>query len=408
MRERRQRERKQKDRKRGKDDRRGVALIMVLVITTILSAIAVDLSNESKVNLRAAANARDQLQAHFHAQSAIELELFFLRFQSLLKGTLSNFIPIPLFEMSSFLVSSDTMKGILDRKGPRPDNTRTRGSFALDHAFGDFEGSFWIEEVVDEGRKININRESPTNCGNLAHILIAAAIDDPKYDKLFETLGDTRDPIRSRLEIIANMTDWVDGNEVVDTVCTITGDTAPNSTSEDTRYDHLPYGASYKPKNGQMSSLAELRMVPGVNDAFMRLFSRYLTVWSDNTGISMNTADAWMLRAVVRAVSPPGPPRPGDEERIQKFLEQRELLRAFPPPLNQLSKQKFVELLNAQELLVDPARLKQLEGNLRFDDVTSVYRITARGRVENALSTITLVWRDNPRPQGEMFYWRED
>ena len=389
--------------------RRGVALIMVLVITTVLSALAADLENESRVNLRAAANARDELQAHFHARSAIELELFVLRFQSLIKNALSNFLPIPLFELSGVLVSSDTMKGLLDRDpGRGPTDDAVKGSFALNQPFGDFHGSFWIEEVVDENRKINLNGDFGVGCQNFAHRLLAAVFDDPRYDVLFENLGDSRDPIRNRLEIMANMTDWVDGNDTVDPVCMITQDTSVSGPSEDTRYNNLPYNAEYKPKNGMYNSLAELRMVPGANDAFMRLFARYFTVWSDTAGISMQTADEWMIRALIRAVQL-GPPQLGDEEKYRKFFQERALLMAMPPPMNKMSMPVFKQLLDTAQIAYDPARLQELDQKkiIRFDDISSVYRITAIGRVNDASSRITLVWRDN-RAQGEIYYWREE
>lgn len=395
-------------RKPNQPSKRGVAMIMVLVITTVLSAIAADLANQSKVNVRAAANARDQLQAYFHARSAVELELFILRFQGQIKEVLAQYIPMPLFEMSSFLVSSDTMKGILNRDGPTPIDGKKKDSYALSKPFGDFSGSFWIDEVVDENRKININIESPVNCANFMHTLLAAVIDDKKYDPLFETTSDNRDPLRNRLEIIANITDWVDGNDTVDTVCTLTGDQSTSGASEDTRYEHLPYGVRYKPKNGQMSSLAELRAVPGINDAFMRLFSKYLTVWSDKKGVSMKTADPWMLRAVVRAITP-GQVGPGEDEKFDRFMRERSLLMALPPPLNQMSQPVFQQLLDKSLIRYDAARLQDLIAKeaLRFDDISSVYRITAVGRVNEATATITLVWRDD-RGFGETFYWRED
>ena len=315
-----------------KRDKRGVALIMVMVITTILSAIAADLENESQVNLAAAVNTRDELQAHLHARSAVELELFVLRFQSQIKGTLGQFIPIPLFELSTFLVSSDTMKGLLDRN-PTPKDDAVKDSYALNQPFGDFAGSFWVDEVVDENRKININTDDfGIGCQNFMHLLMAAVFDDPKYDVLFETLGDSRDPIRNRLLILSNITDWTDGDDFVDPICIITGDTSRQGASEDSRYNHLPYNVRYKPKNGMFNSLAELRLIPGVNDAFMRLFAKYFTVWSgDGVGISMTTADPWMIRAVIRAISVT-PPQPGDEEKFKKFMQERSLMLAMPPP----------------------------------------------------------------------------
>jgi hypothetical protein len=384
--------------------KKGVALIMVLVITTVMSAIAADLANESKVNVRAAANSRDQLQAYFHARSAVELELFMLRFQGQVKGMIEQFVPIPLFELSGFLVSSDTMKGILSRE-PTPSDERKKDTFSIDKPFGDFDGSFWIEEVVDENRKINLNDQG-IGCSNLIQSLIGAVIDDPKYDPLFETIGDSRDPIRNRIQLIANITDYIDQNETVDTVCPITGDESTGGTTEDTRYQRLPYGARYKPRNGLMTSLAELRMVPGVNDAFMRLFANYFTVWSDKKGIAMQTADANMLRAVIRAIS--GPQQPGEEEKFRRFMEERSLLLALGPAAK-LTQQVFVQLLQSAQINYDPGRLQRLIAAeaLRFEDVSSVYRITAVGRVGDTTSTITVVWRDD-RAAGELLYWREE
>lgn len=395
--------------RRPAKNERGIALIMVMVITTVLAAIAADLENETQVNLRAAANARDELQAHFHARSALELELFVLRFQSMLKGAIGNFIPIPLFELSGVLVSSDTVKGLIDNDPDEdPSDEKKKGSYAIDKPFGNFAGSFWIEEVVDENRKININADFGVGCQNFMPLMMAAVFDDPKYDVLFENLGDSRDPVRNRLEIIANIMDWVDGNDTVDTVCMITGDTSVSGASEDTRYNRLPYNAQYQPKNGQFDSLAELRLVPGVNDAFMRLFARYFTVWSDSAGISMQTADPWMVRAVIRAIQV-GPPQPGDAEKFAKFEAERALMMAMPPPLNKLSLPVFKQLLATAQIPFDEQRLQQLEQKklIRFDDISSVYRITAVGRVNDASSTITVVWRDN-RAQGEIYYWREE
>lgn len=390
--------------------RRGVALIMVLAITTILTMLAADLKNETQVNLQAAANARDQLQAHFHARSALELEFFVLRFQSSIKKTLGKFIPIPLFELSTVLVSSDTVKGLLSEGADDEDDpARADRSFALSQPFGDFQGAFEIEEVVDENRKINLNGSGfGVGCQNFLHRLLAAVFDDPRYDPLFENVGESRDPLRNRIEVIANITDWIDGNETVDPVCIVTGDRSQGGTTEDTRYNHLPYNVSYRPKNGMMNSVEELRMVRGVNSAFMRLFADYFTVWSDTAGISMQTAEPFMIRALIRAIQT-GPPRPGDEERLERFEEARALLMAMPPPLNRLSLTSFKQLLDTAQIAYDPQKLTQLEQKkfIRFDDISSVYRITAVGRVNRAESRISVVWRDN-RARGEIYYWREE
>jgi type II secretory pathway component PulK len=407
-----ERVRSTKRRRSGRRQRRGVALVMVLVITTIMGAVAADLENSAQVNLKAAANARDQLQAHFHARSALELELFVLRFQSQIKQTLAQFIPIPLFELSGVLVSADTLKGIFTEEDKREELERLatvedEDPFGLTEEFGDFRGTFWIEDVVDENRKIDINSTSfGVGCQNLMHLMLGAVFDDPKYDILFEHLGESRDPIRNRVEIISSISDWTDGNETVDSVCIITGDDSQTGAAEEGRYRNLPYNAHYEPKNGMFNSLAELRMIPHVNDAFMRIFSKYLTVWGSGEGINMLTAEPWMYQAVIRSVMD-RPWVPQDVERFREFETEKALLMAVPGA--QIKPPMMLELMRAAGFPINEARFNELvqRNVLRFEDVASVFRITAVGQVGDATSRLTVVWRDN-RAQGELRYWRED
>ena len=395
---------------RKRRPRRGVALVMVLVITTVLSAIAADLSNETQINLRAAVNARDELQAHFHARSALELELFVLRYQSVLKQSLGSFLPVPLFELSGMLVSSDTVKGILNEDGETEDSivTDEERSFAKDLPIGDFAGSFWVEDVVDENRKINLNAtDLGVGCQNLLQLMIAGVFSDPRYDPIFERLGESRDPVRNRINVIASITDWTDANQTVDPVCIVTNERT-GASAEDASYSRLPYEARYDPKNGMFDSLSELRLVPYVNDAFMRIFARFFTVWGDNGGIAMQTADPWMIKAVIRSVMT-RPVQPADEEKFKQFFEEWTLLTAVPGGRNLITEQTFASTLTSAGIQHDPKKLERLvkQEAIRFKDVSSVYRITVVGRVNDASSRITVVWRDN-RGTGEIKYWRED
>jgi len=394
-----------KPRRGGSERRRGVALVMVLVITTIMGGIAADLENEAQVNLKAAANARDDLQAHFHARSALELETFVLRFQAQVKNQLGNFLPIPLFELSTMLVSSDTISTLFTEEDDELDVIED-DPFAINEPFGDFRGQFFVEGVVDENRKVDLNTNFGVNCENMLPVLLAGVFDDPKFDLLFENLGESRDPVRNRLEIIANIQDYTDANDTVDPVCALTGSNNGGG-AEEGRYRNFPYNARYGPKDGMFTSLAELRLVPGVNDAFMRLFAKYFTVWgSGSTGVSMRTAEPWMLKAVTRAIMS-RPWTPADEVRFNEFLTEKAVLLAVPG--SNLTEDIFKGLLQQVGLPLDVGRFDQLvqQKAIRFEDVASVYRITTVGVVNDATSKLTVVWRDN-RSSGEIKYWRED
>ena len=390
--------------------RRGVALIMVMVITTLLAAIAADLENEAQVNLRAAANARDNLQAHFHARSALELELFLLRFQNMISSNpiIGNLLPVPLFQMSGFLVTSDTIKGIIDRdKTPSDAAIIDDDAGDSDRPFGDFAGSFWIDDVSNEQTKINLNGNYGVGAQNMMPRLMGAIFAHPKYDILFENMGDSRDPRRNRVEIIANIIDWADGNETVDPVTALTGD-AVAGTAEDTRYNNLPYNAYYKPKDGMYNSLAELRMVPMVNDAFMRLFADNFTVWGDRNTISLKNPTAEQLRDLVFPTFVNPLTTPGYAGYFEKFMEAYTTLTALSGGMGKFSKEVLRTLLDQAEVPYDRATFDQLVARFDFENEPNIYRITAVGRVNDASTRLTVVWRPVGNGPGEFKYWREE
>ena len=390
--------------------RRGVALIMVMVITTILAALAADLENEAQVNLRAAANSRDSLQAHFHARSALELELFVLRFQNMISSNpiVSNLLPVPLFEMSGFLVSSDTIKGIVDRDAtPKDAAIVDEDETDSDRPFGDFMGSFWIDEVSNEQTKINLNGDYGVGAQNAMPRLMAAIFAHQKFDVVFENMGDSRDPQRNRLELIANIIDWTDANETVDPVTALSGDNV-NGTSEDTRYNNLPYNAYYKPKDGMYNSLAELRMVPLVNDAFMRLFSQHFTVWGDRNTISLKNPSPQQLRDLVFPTFVNPLTTPGYAGYFEKFMEAYTTMTALTGGMGKFTKDVLRSLLDQAQVPYDRATFDQLVGRFDFDSEPNIYRITAVGRVNDASTRLTVVWRPVGNGPGEFKYWREE
>ena len=387
--------------------RRGVALIMVMVLTTILAALAADLENEAQVNLRAAANARDGLQAHFHARSALELELFVLRFQNMISSNplVANLLPVPLFEMSGFLVTSDTIKGIVDRDRT-PSDAAIVADDVGDRPFGDFIGSFWIDEITNEQTKLNLNGDYGVGAQNAMPRLMAAMFAHPKYDAVFENMGDSRDPQRNRVELIANIIDWTDGNETVDPVTSLTGDNVAGS-AEDTRYNNLPYNAYYKPKDGMYNSLAELRMVPMVNDAFMRLFARRFTVWGDRNTISLKNPSTDQLQSLVFPTFV-SPALPGYSGHLERFMEAYTAFTALSGGLAKFNKDMLRTLFDQAEVPYDATAFEQLVGRFDFENEPNIYRITAVGRVNDASTRLTVVWRPVGNGPGEFKYWREE
>jgi general secretion pathway protein K len=67
--------------RRAPTSERGIALIMVLTAVAIFTAVVVDFTYSSRVELDLAANGRDELRAYFMAKSAVNLSRMVLHFQ---------------------------------------------------------------------------------------------------------------------------------------------------------------------------------------------------------------------------------------------------------------------------------------------------------------------------------------
>lgn len=77
-----------KRRKGAKD--RGIALIMVLTAIAIFTAVVVDFTYSSRVELDLAANSRDEVRAYFLAKSAVNLSRLVLHFQKQMDQTMGQ------------------------------------------------------------------------------------------------------------------------------------------------------------------------------------------------------------------------------------------------------------------------------------------------------------------------------
>ena len=66
-------------RRRKEPGERGVALLMVLVLVTLVAAVVTEFQYSSRVDLQLAYNARDELQAEYNALSALRVRALILR-----------------------------------------------------------------------------------------------------------------------------------------------------------------------------------------------------------------------------------------------------------------------------------------------------------------------------------------
>ena len=433
---------------------RGVALILVLTTIAILTSIGVDFSYSTRVSLRLAETARDEMRAYYLARSAVNLSRLLLHFQKqvdALGGSLTDGIraslgakagtPIPaagtkppgalstaaapasslgirLWEIMP--IDSNAMGAVLtgatsipgaesipapDQRGAPPPPA---GQPVVDHAFGGFDGSFHAR-IVDENSRINVVGLDNVGLAPIATLTqLRAMMADPKYDFIFDDEDANRDRVR-RDDVLLAMKDWIDIDETASGLDP-TNTANPFVTGfgdENSAYDR--YTPRYKAKNARFDSLEELFMVRGVNDRFMAAFGDRLTIWPDvNSLLNINSNDPLqMVTNIMAAAKNPNDPSLRDPRLLQTILQEIQLRKMFS--FFGMSAADFVSVLQANGIQLNPLIDPKLKGDPSklFGSTSDTFRITATGRVGRAEKTVTAVIRYDDL-LGRLLYWKEE
>jgi general secretion pathway protein K len=428
--------------------RRGVALILVLTTVAILTAIGVDFSYGSRVNLHLAENARDELRAYYLARSAVNLSRLLLHFQKQVDTTggmaaqqLARFLPggtaqpatptpgalataapaannlgIRLWEILP--VDSNAMGALLgggdlsafgvgkqDGEARARSETRRPLEGAPLHAFGSFDGAF-SAKIVDENGRINVRGlDDIGNTPRATYVELRAMMSDPKYDFIFDEEDANRDRVR-REDVILAMKDWIDIDESGSAL-------DPNNTQnpfvngfsdENASYDR--YVPRYKAKNAPMDSLEELCMVRGVSDKFYSAFADRLTVWlPPGAKLNINTDDPQQMATnIVIAAANPNDPALRDPRLIATILQEIQARKMFA--FFGLSAQDFVQILQHNGIRVNPDLATPNSPGNFLASTSDTFRITATGRVGRVERTVVAVLRYDDL-LGKLLYWKE-
>ena len=233
----------------------GVALLLVLWITLLLTVIAAGFAVSVRVDGAATLNARGEAEGH-----ALALAGFQRALAELLEAWDYN------------ALTEDSQAALIRVAGgerradqptqPRPPIVQREGTLA--------RGTYRYE-IVDEERKINVNLAS-------RDILI----------RLVETLG--LPPGSERDTIADSILDWIDP----DPFHRLNG-------AEDDYYERL--SPPYRAKNGPLDSIEELRLIRGVTAETYDLLAPHLTVWGSGQ-INLNTAAPTVLQVMVPQLAP--------------------------------------------------------------------------------------------------------
>lgn len=397
-----------KTRARGPGEEKGIALIVVLLAITLMTAVVVQFNYDAHIDYSLAANEADETRAYYLAKSGVGMYKLILTADQKIGGNpqIKQFFEaqgLPPIELWRMIPQLDTGMLRAVSSPDMPDETKAElkerfGGIAFDTlgaegGFLDFEGDIHAE-IISEECKLNLNAiadermEGPLD-SSVGRALYALTLDE-KYDPIFEdgdnALGERKLP---REEVIANIIDWVDPNSQ-----TILG-----AASEDVVYGG--YEERYAAKNAKFETLSEVGMVRGVDDAFMAAFGSRFTVFGTSK-LNVNCADQQTIAALLLSYGDVAIDAKAALELAGKVLEYRDVT-SFAKVEDFIV---YVESLGLpwRKLPNQPKPIVQEKISIESKHFT----IRSTGYAGEARVTITAVV-DNTSPSSMRYlYWRVD
>lgn len=379
--------------------RRGIALIMVLLAITLVTAVVVQFSYDAHVDYSLAANEADEVRAYYLARSGINLYKLVLTADQKIASNAQVTVGMGGFELWRLVPMIDTaiLRSVSDPEVPddvKEQLSERFGGIAFDAlgqegGFLDFQGDIHAE-IEDEESKINLNNIADQRTDTPLDSPIGRALygmtADSRWDFIFDGYNALGERKLRREEVIGNIIDWVDPNQ----------EAVGTGAAEDNLY--TGYDEPYTAKNAKFDTLAELAMVRGIDDDFMQAFGKRLTVYS-NGKVNVNTADAATIAALILAYGEQVLTFDQALETALKVIELRDV-QPFSKP------EEFINLLVNSFGITFPNN-PNTGIKSRIDVQSRVFTIRSTGHAGEARVTITAV-ADNTGTSLRWLYWRVD
>lgn len=292
----------------------GVALVIAMVAVVVLTAIASELSYNTRVEMQMAANAQHELRAHYFAESAVQLGQAAVVIQQMIDRFGAQFGMggmIKVDELVDLLLPMFNMKeggGLLGSLlGVDPNAIKGLG----------VEGGTFDLKIGFEDGKINLNcaggldQLTDTPQKKALGAVLFGLFSAPRYRTFFEqpdSLGQRTAP----MELTTAMVDWID----VDEQLFMSGG-GPEDYQYDARRDR------YVARNYYVDTPQELRMARGMGDDAWASFGDYLTSYGPcQINLTAINQDHWpLVEAIIRTFADPSDAVARDERKLEALAQ---------------------------------------------------------------------------------------
>lgn len=430
-----------------RDRQSGVALLVTISALSLLIALVAQFSYGTTVDAAQAANARDEVRAHYLARSAMSLSRLLIKIQLKFVEPVMASAQKMLADMAgrdlgiSLRVTDYTGMLLGFFGGNKTDVSMVGSLVGIDTSQAKglklVPGSM-SADITNEDGKIDLNcgaGPAPVRTRQMVVFrLLSALTMSPRYDLLFSTPGaDGR--FVDRTDLARALMDWADGDEQMFSI------DANAAGPEDYRYDQR--ADPFLAHNNYYDTIGETSLVRGMTADFAEAFRPYLTVYASDQECKVNLASVKgdctpLIVGLVRAALIPDPTKPPldpsilDDNRIYPlasvlcergaavgFDSLDTVIKVLSDPAGSLSKDdpRFQMMQNLSGVTITKAQLAQVA----YVGPPRVYRVVATGESGKVKKRITAILDtarslDHPvtmdagseKAAGVVQYWREE
>jgi general secretion pathway protein K len=435
--------------RKQRDGESGVALLLSISMLALLIALTSEFTYGTSIHAMQAANARDEVRAHYLARSAVSIARLLIKIQQ-------RFVE-PVMRQAQQLLNQATggdlavSLRLTDYAGPimgffggSKEEVKMLGSLVgidVGEAKGlGLKAGNMDAEISTEDGKIDINCGSGQTATRPRQItvfrLLSALFYSPRYNNLFSELN-AQGQIVERTDLARAIVDWADGDVQGFSV------EAGGGGSEDYRYD--AGRDRYRAHDNSYDTVEEVGLVRGMDARMLEAFLPYLTVYASDQrqNCRVNLASVKgdctpLLVGLIRAALIRDPNRPPSDPTIlddQRVYPLASILCERGTAVGFDSIDTIVSVLsNPQASIARDDPRYQLMQTMRGLTITRgdleqvayvgeprVYRIVATGEAGKVKKKITAILDtgrglDNPVTQnpaaekaaGVLQYWREE